>query len=104
TVARTGGEEFTVVIGELLHGADAEKVATDLLTEFRRRFNIGELEMQLSASLGIALYPDHGTEGAQLWRAADIAMYRAKYSGGNRYLVVLDELEKFFPGKGMALG
>ena len=102
TVARTGGEEFTVVIGELLHGADAEKVATDLLTEFRRLFSIGELEMQLSASLGIALYPDHGTEGAQLWRAADIAMYRAKYSGGNRYLVVSeDDAEYSMPEKMM---
>jgi diguanylate cyclase (GGDEF)-like protein/PAS domain S-box-containing protein len=100
TVARTGGEEFTVVIGELLHGADAEKVATDLLTEFRRRFSIGDLDMQLSASLGIALYPDHGTEGAQLWRAADIAMYRAKYSGGNRYLVVShDDAEYCMPDK-----
>jgi len=91
TVARTGGEEFTVVIGELLHGADAEKVASDLLAEFRRRFTIEGLDMPLSASVGIALYPDHGTEGAQLWRAADIAMYRAKYSGGNRYLVVSEE-------------
>jgi diguanylate cyclase (GGDEF)-like protein/PAS domain S-box-containing protein len=102
TVARTGGEEFTVVIGELLHGADAEKVASDLLTEFRRRFAIGDLDMQLSASVGVALYPDHGTEGAQLWRAADIAMYRAKYSGGNRYLVVSDEDAEFcMPSKGL---
>ncbi len=91
TVARTGGEEFTVVIGELLHDADAEKVACDLLTEFRRHFIIGALDMQLSASIGVALYPDHGREGAQLWRAADIAMYRAKYSGGNRYQVVSEE-------------
>jgi diguanylate cyclase (GGDEF)-like protein/PAS domain S-box-containing protein len=102
TVARTGGEEFTVVIGELLHGADAEKVACDLLTEFRRRFAIGDLDMQLSASVGVALYPDHGTEGAQLWRAADIAMYRAKYSGGNRYLVVSDEDAEFcMPSKAL---
>jgi diguanylate cyclase (GGDEF)-like protein/PAS domain S-box-containing protein len=91
TVARTGGEEFTVVIGELLHGSDAEKVATDLLAEFRRRCTIDGVDMPLSASIGIALYPDHGTEGAQLWRSADIAMYRAKYSGGNRYLVVSEE-------------
>jgi diguanylate cyclase (GGDEF)-like protein/PAS domain S-box-containing protein len=100
TVARTGGEEFTVVIGELLHGGDAEKVACDLLTEFRRRFTVDGLEMQLSASVGVALYPDHGTEGAQLWRAADIAMYRAKYSGGNRYLVVShDDAEYCMPDK-----
>jgi diguanylate cyclase (GGDEF)-like protein/PAS domain S-box-containing protein len=100
TVARTGGEEFTVVIGELLHNADAEKVANDLLTEFRHVFRIGELDMQLSASIGVALYPDHGTEGAELWRAADIAMYRAKYSGGNQYLVVAqDDAEYCVPSK-----
>jgi diguanylate cyclase (GGDEF)-like protein/PAS domain S-box-containing protein len=102
TVARTGGEEFTVVIGELLHGADAEKVATDLLAEFRRRFTIEGLDMPLSASVGIALYPDHGTEGTQLWKAADIAMYRAKYSGGNRYLMVSEEdVEYTGPDKAM---
>jgi len=95
TVARTGGEEFTVVIGELLHSKDAEQVAEDLLTEFRRRFSIGSLAMEFSASIGVALYPDHGTEGAQLWRAADVAMYRAKYSGGNKYMVVSRDDEEY---------
>jgi len=100
TVVRTGGEEFTVVIGELLHAADAEKVAVDLLTEFRRQFSVGGLNMPLSASIGVALYPEHGTEGAQLWRAADIAMYRAKYSGGNQYLVVSqDDADYSMPEK-----
>ncbi|QNI33707.1 GGDEF domain-containing protein [Alloacidobacterium dinghuense] len=103
TVARTGGEEFTVVIGELLHGGDAEKVAADLLTEFRHPFTVDGVEMQLSASVGVALYPDHGTEGAQLWRAADIAMYRAKYSGGNRSLLVShDDVEYCMPDKALA--
>lgn len=99
TVARTGGEEFTVVIGELLYNTDAEKVACDLLTGFQRRFSVGEMELQLSASIGIALYPDHGTEGTQLWRAADIAMYRAKYAGGNRYMLVSDGVENVLPEK-----
>ncbi|HYK35448.1 diguanylate cyclase domain-containing protein [Alloacidobacterium sp.] len=102
TVARTGGEEFTVVVGELLHCRDAEKVAADLLAEFRRQFSIDGLDMPLSASVGVALYPDHGTEGAQLWRAADIAMYRAKYSGGDRYLVVSeDDAEYCTPDKSL---
>ena len=91
TVARTGGEEFTVVIGELLHAVDAEKVASDLLAMIRRPFILGELEIQMGASIGIAIYPDHGTEGWHLWRASDFAMYRAKYSGGNQYTVVSDE-------------
>ena len=98
-MARTGGEEFTVVIGELLYNTDAEKVACDLLTGFQRRFSVGEMELQLSASIGIALYPDHGTEGTQLWKAADIAMYRAKYAGGNRYMLVSDGVENVLPEK-----
>lgn len=91
TVARTGGEEFTVVVGELLYGSDAEKIANDLLTTIRRPFSLGNIGIELSASIGVAIYPDHGTEGTQLWRASDIAMYRAKFSGGNRYMLVSEE-------------
>lgn len=93
TAARTGGEEFTVVIGELLYKVDAEKVARDLLTSFQRPFKVGDIILELSASIGIAVYPDHGTEGSYLWRAADLAMYHAKFSGGNQYAVVSSDTE-----------
>lgn len=99
TVARTGGEEFTIVIGDLLFSADAEKVAYDLLSCFERRFSVGTIDLQLFASIGIAIYPDHGTVGTQLWRAADIAMYRAKYSGGNKCAIASEEEENSLPDK-----
>jgi diguanylate cyclase (GGDEF)-like protein len=95
TVARTGGEEFTVVIGELLYGGDAEKVARDLLAGFQRPFTVGDADLELSASIGVALYPDHGTGGTELWRAADLAMYRAKFAGGKQYMVVSQKPEFF---------
>jgi diguanylate cyclase (GGDEF)-like protein/PAS domain S-box-containing protein len=98
TVARTGGEEFMVVVGELLHSKDAEKVARDLLAVFQRPFFIGNEELTVSSSIGIALYPDHGTEGTGLWRAADLAMYQAKFAGGNQFAVVSPEVEFFLPG------
>ena len=91
TVGRTGGEEFTIVIGELLHEIDAEKVACDLLSTIHRQFSLDAVDIEISASIGVALYPDHGTEGTQLWRAADFAMYRAKYSGGNQYMMVSED-------------
>ncbi|MBX6358876.1 MAG: diguanylate cyclase [Acidobacterium ailaaui] len=86
TVARTGGEEFTIVLGDLHADADAEKVAADLLGAFRRQFTVSGVTLDLSASLGIAIYPDHGVDAHQLWRAADLAMYRAKRAGGGRYM------------------
>ena len=86
TVARTGGEEFTVVLGDLHSDEDAEKVATDLLSAFKKQFAVSHVALDLSASLGIAIYPDHGTDAHQLWRAADLAMYRAKRAGGGRYM------------------
>jgi diguanylate cyclase (GGDEF)-like protein/PAS domain S-box-containing protein len=97
TVARTGGEEFMVVLGELLHNRDAEKVASDLLADFQRPFRVRDVDLKVSASIGIALYPDHGTEGTGLWRAADLAMYHAKFSGGNQFAVVSEEIEFFLP-------
>jgi len=100
TVARTGGEEFMVVVGDLLHNRDAEKVAADLLTCFQRAFRIDERDLTVSASIGIALYPDHGTEGNRLWRAADLAMYHAKFSGGNQFAMASEageQVEFFVP-------
>lgn len=94
TVARVGGEEFAIVIGELYHSSDAEKVASDLLSVFRRGFTVSDIELPLAASIGIAIYPDHGTEPTQLWHAADLAMYHAKYSGGDRCSMVTGEVEQ----------
>ena len=50
------------------------------------------IDIDLTASLGIAVYPDHGTDPAMLWRDADTAMYRAKKSGGNQYMYVSQEI------------
>ena len=86
TVARTGGEEFTVVLGDLHSDEDAEKVAADLLSAFKKQFTVSNATLDLSASLGIAIFPDHGTDAHQLWRAADLAMYRAKRAGGGRFM------------------
>jgi diguanylate cyclase (GGDEF)-like protein/PAS domain S-box-containing protein len=92
TVARSGGEEFTVLLGGLASAEDAARVAQSLVEGIRQPFEFEGYNLELAASLGIAIYPDDGTDAQALWRAADVAMYRAKNSGGNQYVFVSHEL------------
>jgi diguanylate cyclase (GGDEF)-like protein/PAS domain S-box-containing protein len=92
TVARTGGEEFAILLGEVGSASDAQRVAADFLNALEIPVSIGSFEIQVAASIGIAIYPDDGTDAAVLWRDADTAMYRAKKSGGNQYLCVSHEI------------
>jgi diguanylate cyclase (GGDEF)-like protein/PAS domain S-box-containing protein len=87
TVARTGGEEFTVVLGEVESAASAEIVAKVLIQALLNPIEIEGQKIVLSASIGVAVYPDHGSDASTLWRSADAAMYRAKRAGGNRHVV-----------------
>lgn len=94
TVARSGGEEFTIVMGDLAAASDAEKVAEDLLAALRRPVVADQYPIDVTASFGIAIYPDHGEDAAALWRSADAAMYRVKRSGGNHYVLVSQEMSR----------
>ena len=85
TVARLGGDEFTVVAVELDSSSDVEHIARKVLAELSREFRLGRHPVRLSASIGIAFYPDHGDDMDALIRSADRAMYAAKNSGGNRF-------------------
>ncbi len=85
TVARIGGDEFTVLIPELPHEEGAAEVARKILRELERTFHVGGSECRVSASIGIALYPRDGEKADTLLRNADAAMYRAKLAGGNRF-------------------
>ncbi|HEC30013.1 MAG TPA: EAL domain-containing protein [Gammaproteobacteria bacterium] len=77
TVARLGGDEFAIIIQDC-DESQAVMVAEKIQTAFEPSSRINELDLYVSASIGIALYPQHGTDGASLLRHADIAMYRAK--------------------------
>ncbi|HTF68222.1 MAG TPA: EAL domain-containing protein [Edaphobacter sp.] len=85
TVARTGGEEFTIVLGEVDSVASAEIVAKVLIQALSKPIEIEGHKIVLGASIGVAVYPDHGIDAAELWRTADAAMYHAKRAGGNRH-------------------
>lgn len=86
TIARSGGEEFIVLLGQLRGVADAGMVAQVLVNSFHQALLIEGHTISLAASIGIAMYPMDGTTAQDLWRVADSAMYRAKHAGGNRYI------------------
>jgi EAL domain-containing protein (putative c-di-GMP-specific phosphodiesterase class I) len=92
TVARTGGEEFTIVLGEVESVDAAGRVGNALMQVFSKPLEIEGHTLELGASMGIAVYPDHGTDMHDLWRSADSAMYRAKRAGGHRYMLVAPDI------------
>ena len=84
TVARLGGDEFIILLPGLHKPSDASTIANKLLTCFNAPFQAGEHEFFTSASIGISLYPQDGTDVSTLIRNADAAMYRSKAKGRNR--------------------
>ena len=90
TVARLGGDEFTVIAVELNNEEDVKRVASKIIEELSREFKLGAESAYLSASVGIAFYPDHGDDMDELIRSADRAMYEAKNSGRNRFIIYSD--------------
>jgi diguanylate cyclase (GGDEF)-like protein/PAS domain S-box-containing protein len=84
-VARIGGDEFVVLVQSLARADDAALVARGLLDRLARPCKADDHEVTLSASAGISVYPDDGTDANTLLRNADLAMYRSKQEGKNTY-------------------
>jgi len=85
TVARLGGDEFMIVLGELTESGDAEVVAEKLVAQFNDPLQLEGGDQFVTTSIGIAVFPEDGTEPQALMRNADAAMYRVKQSGRNGY-------------------
>ncbi|RKD24934.1 diguanylate cyclase [Ammoniphilus oxalaticus] len=86
-VARLGGDEFTILIQKMNGMSEANEIAEQLLKVFESPFQLDGYDLFVTASIGIAIYPDHGINAETLMRHADIAMYRAKEQGKNNYVV-----------------
>ena len=78
TVARLGGDEFAILLKGVSAQPQAMHTAEKILEAIRQPVNIGHRSLRVSASLGIVLFPEHGSDPSHLMRCADIAMYSAK--------------------------
>ena len=92
TVGRLGGDEFIVLLADLNTPMDARIVVENMVSRFRNPFRIDARELVLTASVGIAVYPDDGVNPSRLLRNADSAMYHAKEQGRNTYSYFTDEM------------
>lgn len=90
TVARLGGDEFVIIMDAVTEQSDVVNSLQHLLVKLQQPFLYGQHRLNLSASIGIALFPDHGQEQASLLAAADRAMYKAKHAGGNQLYVATE--------------
>jgi diguanylate cyclase (GGDEF)-like protein/PAS domain S-box-containing protein len=87
TIGRIGGDEFIVLLNIIKLPEHASMVAEKIRASLSQPFELADQRLHISASLGIAIYPEHGDDKKQLIRHADSAMYRAKKMGGNRFLM-----------------
>jgi len=85
TLARFGGDEFALVLPQLQRRKDAETIALKILSEFKDPFIIDRHELFVSASIGIAVFPEAGEGIDSLIRSADLAMYSVKDKGKNGF-------------------
>jgi diguanylate cyclase (GGDEF)-like protein/PAS domain S-box-containing protein len=92
TLARQGGDEFTIVLPELRDRDDAKAIAEKFLEALQAPFDLDGHEVHISASIGIAIYPGDGESIDELLRHADIAMYQVKALGKNGHSFYHDSM------------
>jgi diguanylate cyclase (GGDEF)-like protein len=85
TVSRQGGDEFAVLLCEVAGSQDTALTAERMLEALSEPYLIDQIELHVSASIGIVIYPDDGTSTDVLHKHADAAMYQAKDCGRNNY-------------------
>jgi diguanylate cyclase (GGDEF)-like protein/PAS domain S-box-containing protein len=85
TVSRQGGDEFVILLASIAHAADAALSARKLITSAAQSHSIEHLELQITVSIGISIYPDDGADAETLTRNAEIALLQAKDSGRNTF-------------------
>lgn len=85
TVSRQGGDEFVILLNDIGHADDVATVVNNIMHSLSQNYQIENYEMSITPSIGIALYPEDGTDIDTLLKNADTAMYHAKENGRNAY-------------------
>ena len=96
TVARLGGDEFAVLLARVRDPNEAARIARNILNALEQPFVVEEQVLEVGASIGITMFPDHGLDARTLLRRADAAMYNAK-QGQSGYSFHRDEVEARTP-------
>ncbi|MBI5748554.1 MAG: diguanylate cyclase [Nitrospinae bacterium] len=85
TVARIGGDEFTLILPQVTQKEEVDEIARRLIDTIKESYLINKHKLYITASIGISFYPDDGEDMQTLMKKADIAMYSAKEKGKNNY-------------------
>jgi len=91
-LARLGGDEFTVLLSELREATDAATVSQRIIDAVSEPFRVGDTAVTIGASVGIAIFPQDGSDYQTILKSADMAMYQAKDEGKNTYRYFSEEL------------
>ncbi|WP_296445723.1 GGDEF domain-containing response regulator [Rhodoferax sp. UBA5149] len=87
TVARLGGDEFVIALWELSDVDHVAKLVSKVIQAVSQPYSIQGSDVQMTASVGVSIYPAHGDEVDTLMKNADLALYEAKHSGKNDYRI-----------------
>jgi diguanylate cyclase (GGDEF)-like protein len=82
SLSRLGGDEFAVIMPSIQSTKEARQLATEIICKIKEPFDLGQLNVEISGSIGISIFPEDGADSGTLLRCADIAMYKAKSSPG----------------------
>ena len=93
-VARVGGDEFVVVMPDITSVADVEQCAANLVAKLAPEISLDEHLMQVTASVGVCIYPDFAADAKHLLKRADSAMYAAKENGRNQHQIFSEGMLK----------
>ncbi|MHB1145775.1 MAG: response regulator [Thiobacillus sp.] len=87
TVARLGGDEFVIALWESNHADGVAKLVSKVIQAVSQPYRIQDRDVNITASVGVGIYPTHGEEVETLMKSADLALYDAKRAGKNDYRI-----------------
>lgn len=93
TVARLGGDEFAMILSNPSDPAVVEAICARIILDLRRPFELMGTQSYIGVSIGVAFFPNDGTDATELTRKADIALYKAKMEGRGRYTLFSSDMD-----------